>query len=60
MDYQSTRNPQLRASSVEAVLAGIAPDGGLYIAKGLENLGFDWRSCLKKDAFSMAATLLSR
>lgn len=58
MDYQSTRNPGLRASSVEAVLAGIAPDGGLYIAKGLENLGFDWRSCLKKDAFSMAAMIL--
>ena len=58
MDYQSTRNPQLRASSVEAVLAGIAPDGGLYIAKGLEELGFDWRSCLKKDAFSMASIIL--
>ena len=31
MKYQSTRNRALTASPAEAVLAGIAPDGGLFI-----------------------------
>ena len=31
MKYQSTRNRALTASPAEAVLAGIAPDGGLIV-----------------------------
>ena len=30
MNYQSTRNAALTASSAEAILNGLAPDGGLY------------------------------
>ena len=31
MRYNSTRNHSLTASPAEAVLRGIAPDGGLYL-----------------------------
>ena len=58
-DYQSTRGSAPRIPSLDAVLAGIAPDGGLYISDTLEQLSFDWRSCLKLDALSMASTILS-
>ena len=42
MDYQSTRNPALCATSAEAVLDGLAPDGGLYSMPSLRDLSFDW------------------
>ena len=58
MDYQSTRGSAPRISPLDAVLAGIAPDGGLYISDALQQLDFDWRSCLKQDAFSMASMIL--
>ena len=57
-DYQSTRGSAPRISSLDAVLAGIAPDGGLYISDALKQLSFDWRRCLKLDAFSMASMIL--
>lgn len=31
MEYTSTRNSALRASAAEAILTGIAPDGGLFV-----------------------------
>ena len=57
-DYRSTRGFSARTSSMDAVLEGIAPDGGLYISDAFSKLSFDWRSCLKKDALSMAAMIL--
>ena len=30
MQYQSTRDKNLKASSAQAILNGLAPDGGLY------------------------------
>ena len=33
MQYNSTRNKKLTATSIEAVLRGIAPDGGLYMTE---------------------------
>ncbi len=59
MKYQSTRNAQLTASSTRAVLAGIAPDGGLYISKDLLHTQFDWKALLNKDTFTMAKDILS-
>ena len=35
MNYQSTRNAALTASSAEAILNGLAPDGGLYAMPAL-------------------------
>ena len=57
MNYHSTRNEQLTASSTHAVLQGIAPDGGLYICDPAR-LDFDWRAALKKSTLDMAADIL--
>lgn len=57
MEYQSTRNAALRATSAEAVLRGLAPDGGLYVA--LPPQSFDWRAALKQDFYGMAERILS-
>ena len=52
MLYHSTRNPSLTASSAQAVLEGLAPDGGLYIPSRLP--AFDWKACLAGDSQAMA------
>ena len=57
MDYQSTRNKNLRASSTAAVLQGLASDGGLFVAGAPAD--FDWRAVLNLDTFSMAEAVLS-
>ncbi len=57
MDYQSTRSDSLTASSTEAVLRGLAPDGGLYIRRSLT--GFDWRAALELDTLALAERILS-
>ncbi len=59
MYYQSTRNNQNIESPKNAVLKGIADDGGLYILKGFKNINFDWKNTLKKDTFSIATDVLS-
>ena len=58
MNYQSTRNDALTASSVRAVLEGLAPDGGLYIIKNLSALPFDWRRTLDMSVYEMATAIL--
>lgn len=57
MDYQSTRNQNLRAGSTAAVLQGLASDGGLFVARTIGD--FDWRAVLDLDTFSMAEAVLS-
>ena len=57
MDYQSTRNKDLRAGSTAAVLQGLASDGGLFVARTMGD--FDWRAVLELDTFSMAEAVLS-
>ena len=39
MEYQSTRDANVRAASMETILRGIAPDGGLFVPCGLPALG---------------------
>ena len=57
MDYQSTRNKDLRARSTAAVLQGLASDGGLFVSRTIGD--FDWRAVLELDTFSMAEAVLS-
>ncbi|MCR5825337.1 MAG: threonine synthase [Oscillospiraceae bacterium] len=59
MDYQSTRNPMLKASSAQAVLDGLAPDGGLYTMPSMKDIAFDWKSVLDMDTQGMATEILS-
>ena len=50
MKYQSTRNRALTASPAAAVLAGIAPDGGLYMPETIPVL--DWQSLIHEDTLT--------
>ena len=59
MIYQSTRDHRLQASSMRAVLDGMAPDGGLYMLDHMAALDFDWRATLELDTMSMSAAILS-
>ena len=58
MNYQSTRS-NIVSSDTQAVLQGIAPDGGLFIAPEIKNIDFDWENCLKQDSLGMARMILS-
>lgn len=57
MEYQSTRDKNLRASACEAVLRGLAPDGGLYVVRPPVDL--DLHSLLRLDTLGMAERILS-
>lgn len=57
MNYQSTRS-NYTADSLNAVLQGPAPDGGLFIDPCMESRPFDWQACLRLDTIDMAKTIL--
>ena len=57
MLYHSTRNASVFVDSAQAVLDGLAPDGGLYMPRQLP--AFDWQACLEGDTYHMANAILS-
>ena len=57
MRYHSTRNESVFVDSAQAVLEGLAPDGGLYMPEGLP--AFDWQKCLKGSSIQMSTQILS-
>ena len=57
MLYHSTRNREFRATSAQAVVAGLAPDGGLYVPEEIPP--FDWQGCLQGSAQEMSTAILS-
>ena len=59
MIYQSTRSDRVTATAAQAILSGIAPDGGLYTPRTYAREGFDYRGILQLDPLPMAAELLS-
>ena len=56
MLYHSTRCAAQTVDSAQAVLSGLAPDGGLYVPK--EFPAFDAAECLKKDTMGMASMII--
>ncbi len=58
MLYQSTRNKNLTATGPEAILRGIAPDGGLYMIPDFSAVKLDWKALLELDTIPMAARIL--
>lgn len=58
MEYRSTRG-EYRCDSLQAVLKGIAPDGGLFISDENIAKGFDWHSVIGKETLEMASAILS-
>lgn len=57
MVYHSTRDRNLTASAAQAVLFGLAADGGLYLSDDFS--GFDWQETLRFDTLGMAKAILS-
>ena len=58
MNYQSTRGA-LFADEAEAILRGIAADGGLFVDPALGERPFDWRHALTLPPLEMQSMLLS-
>jgi len=57
MNYHSTRSDAETVNSAQAVINGLAPDGGLYMPENLP--AFDAKVCLEKDVYGMAAMIMS-
>jgi len=57
MLYHSTRNAHDCVDSANAVLLGLAPDGGLYMPQELP--AFDAAACLQGNTYEMANQILS-
>ncbi len=58
MEYRSTRGP-LFATDTQAIVQGIAADGGLFVAPELGRSPFDWRGVLALPPLAMQARLLA-
>ena len=56
MIYQSTRGSKKKVNSAQAVLKGLADDGGLYMMEKLPE--FDAQACLAKETKDMAKQIL--
>ena len=56
MLYHSTRSKEYIADSAQAVLNGLAPDGGLYVPASLPSLNV--AACLQEDTMSMATRII--
>lgn len=59
MEYQSTRSDAIRVSAAQAILDGLAPDGGLYSMADFSAIALDWRSVIGMDTFGMATEILT-
>ena len=57
MFYHSTRSDTPCVDSAQAVLEGLAPDGGLYMPVQLPD--FDYQACLQGSSLDMATAILS-
>ena len=56
MLYHSTRNDKFAVDSAQAVLSGLAPDGGLYVPEKLPQI--DVSACLQEDTMQMAERII--
>ncbi len=56
MLYHSTRSLDTKVDSAQAVLSGLAPDGGLYVPQQLPTL--DVAACLQENTMEMAARII--
>ena len=57
MIYRSSRNDSLTATPSEAIVRGLAPDGGLYTPDKIPCI--DWRALRPLDYTHMAAKVIS-
>ncbi len=57
MQYFSTRGRAPAVTGAQAVLNGLAPDGGLYLPEKMPE--FDWQDAVNADAMTIATKILS-
>lgn len=57
--YESTRNKEIIAKSSEAIVSGIALDGGLYVKTGIENLKLNLKELLNKSYVEIAEKIIN-
>ena len=60
MIFYSTRSREHQANSAEAVLKGIAPDGGLYTPLDFQEMRLDINAMLGKSAVEISAMVIGR
>ena len=58
MNYRSTRS-NYSCNSLQAVLQGMSPDGGLFVAPEILSQKFDWESVIGLSTLQMAEKILS-
>ncbi len=57
-NYRSTRS-DYSCSSLQAVLQGISPDGGLFISPDILSKKFDWKALMGRPTLEMSSVILS-
>lgn len=60
LKYVSTRDNSIKVSSAQAVLNGLAPDGGLYVPDDLDAIKLDYRDVIAKDYRGMAKAIFNK
>ena len=58
--YHSTRSNEQLVTSKQAILRGIAPDGGLYVRDGLSDLGIDLDQVCSQDFRATSRLVLGK
>lgn len=58
LNYESTRNSNVKSTASQAVLKGIADDGGLYVMRDLENKKIDIDKLHDKSYIEIAETII--
>lgn len=59
-NYLSTRNNKNLISASQAIINGLAPDGGLYVPDSLSDICLDYHEVISKDYFGMAETVFRK
>ncbi len=60
INYISTRDDSLKFTSAEAVLNGLAADGGLYVPENLDAIKLDYKEVIAKDYRGMAKAVFNK
>ena len=60
MKYCSTRSEKITATAPEAILRGIAPDGGLYTPSDFSRMHVDLKDMLGKSAIEISTSVIGR
>ncbi len=59
-NYLSTRNAEVKISGSQAIINGLAPDGGLYVPEDLNEIELDYHEVIDRDYQGMARIVFSK